>query len=429
VHSQLTFALSGDDCKAVVLQHCSTRLLLYNFLTTPLQTNIRQHHLKRATAAMLAGNSSTTISAPSKHDTAKKWLHNRLWKPASRQFLRSDGDGGVRGKFSVERPQTAPSSGREAPNTVPPVPQIPIMELPSPRLAVYPPARPPRPDSGMIRDVNAWLDASSNAPPPQLMSGLPYWRSTSTLAPTTAPGMQFAIPIVREPEPSRPLTPSGQQMKSMCRRGAKKVQAKMPSLLRTTSQRAAACKHVNRRSASMPLLAIAYEQTRQAAPPKNLTRSRSSLLASARTSGSKSPTEEQALLSTGQPSGELPVLGSTRMGVAFSGGERRTDRRRNATLRQMTRSGESTRPSTAGAYLSQDGSMNDLSLSEVPTYSSGPAPPSYCSRTVSVRTTSSFGCVDGISASQRQISQQRAAMRNRGVRGRVRELRKIFQGE
>ena len=244
---------------------------------------------------MLAATSSHTLSAPSKHDTAKKWLQRRLWKPASRQLLRADGDGSVKRKLSLKRPRTAPNSGRDTPNEVHPVPQIPInIELPSPRLAIHPPPRPPRPDSGVIRDVNAWLDASMSVPPPPLMGGLPYWRSASVVPSITSTDVQYAIPIVRAPGSSRPLAPSSQQVKSFCRR-AKKMQAKMPSLLRTTSQRIIARKQINRRSNSMPLLAIPYEQTQQAAPPKLLMRSRSFLLSSTRTSLSKTHTETKRL--------------------------------------------------------------------------------------------------------------------------------------
>ncbi|KAF3049024.1 hypothetical protein E8E11_006082 [Didymella keratinophila] len=378
---------------------------------------------------MLAATSNNTLPQPSKHDTARKWLHKRLWKSASRQLLRTDDVGGLKRKFSLKRPQTAPASGRVTPEPIPPMPQIPInIELPSPRLAIHPPPRPPRPDSGVMRDVNAWLDASMNSPTPPLMDGLPYWRSASAIPTTHSADMQYAIPIVQEPGPTRPLTPSGQQMKSYCRRGAKKVQAKMPALLRTASQRVVSRKQMNRRSNSMPLLAMPYEQTQQGPPPKILTRSRSFLLASARMSISKTPTEEQGLL--GHASLDLPVLGSTQTSIAYTREiERPGERRRYGLLRHTNKSGESTRPSTAGGHLSRDESLGNLSLSEAPTYSSGRPPPSYRSRTASIMTTSSFGCVDGMSPAQRQISQQRAAMRSRGVRGRVKELRKRFQQE
>ncbi|KAJ4371778.1 hypothetical protein N0V86_008332 [Didymella sp. IMI 355093] len=376
---------------------------------------------------MLVATSKDTLPQ-SKDDTPKRWLHKRLWKPASRQLLGSDNDGGLRRKLSLKRPQTAPTSGRVTPEAIPAVPQIPInIELPSPRLAIHPPPRPPRPDSGVMRDVDAWLDASMSSPPPPLMSGLPYWRSASAVPMTHCTGMQYAVPIVQEPGPSRATTPSGQQVRLYCRRGAKKVQAKMPSLLRTASQCVVGRTQLNRRSNSMPLISIPYEQTQQGPPPKILTRSRSFLLASARTSMSKTPTEEQALL--GHASFDLPVLGSTRTSIAYSGIERSGERGRYGLPRHSTKSGESTRPSTTGGHVSRDASLGDLSLSEVPTYSSGRPPPSYRSRTASMVTTSSFGCIDGMSAVQRQISQQRAAMRSRGVRGRVKELRRRFQNE
>ena len=382
---------------------------------------------KDVTATMLAATSNNTLLTSSKHDTAKKWLHKRLWKPASRQLLRNNGDSGMARKLSLRQPQTAPTSGRVTPETTPPVPQIPInIELPSPRLVIHPPPRPTRPDSGVIRDVNAWLDASMSAPPPPLMGGLPYWRSASSLSTTTSTDMQYATPIVRAPSFSRPLTPSSQQVKSFCHR-AKKIHAKMPSLLRTTSQRIVAREQITRSSKSMPLLAIPYEQTQQAALPKMVTQSRSFLLASTRTSMSKTPTEAQGLLSTEKHSFHLALLGSTHTSVAYSGMEGLGGGRTNALLRQTVRSAESTRPLTAGAHLSRDDSMGDLS--EAPTYSSGRPPPSYRSQTASIMTTSSFGCVDGMSPAQRQISQQRAAMRTRGMRGRVRELHKRFQNE
>lgn len=377
---------------------------------------------------MPATSSNNSFPAPSKHDAAKKWLHKRLWKPASRQLLRGDDNGGVKRKPSLKRPQTAPTDQRTIPDAVPPVPQIPInFALPSPRLVIDPPPRPPRPDTGVIRDVNAWLDASTNVPPPPLMGGLPYWRLVSSDPAASSAGMQYATPIALEPGLDRPLTPSSQQVKSMCRRGAKKVQAKMPFLLRSTSQRIAARKQINRRSNSMPLLAVPYEQTRQASSPRPLTRSRSLLHASPQIPISSTPMDEQPL-AAGQHSIDIPIVGSTRTRVTCGSYEGHANRRMHPRFRRNTRSGENTRPSTAGAHLSRDESV-DLSMSEAPTYSSGPPPPSYRSRTASVMTSSSFGCVDGISRAQRHVPQQQAAMRSRGVRGRVKELRKIFQNE
>src|SRR5690242_18469206 len=142
---------------------------------------------------MLAATSDKSVPAPSKHETARKWLHKRLWKPASRQLLRGDDTGRVKRILLPKRPQTAPTNQRDNQDAVPPIPQLPInMALPSPRLAILPPPRPPRPDSGVIRDVNAWLDASTIVPPPPLMGGLTYWRLKSTDPTTSSSGMQYA---------------------------------------------------------------------------------------------------------------------------------------------------------------------------------------------------------------------------------------------
>jgi hypothetical protein len=373
---------------------------------------------------MITATTHNSYPAPnSKPSVAKKWLQRRLWKPASRQVLQTEGDGGLKRKLSLKRPRTAPSSETTTSKETLPVPQIPInMDMPSPRLALCPPPRPPRPDSGVIRDVNAWLDASMSMPSPPLMDGISYWRSASDVPSTTSSDVQYAIPIVREPGLGRPPTPSSQQVKSFCRR-AKKVQVRMPSLLRSTSQHNVARKETNRRSDSMPLLGIPYGQTQQAAPPGMLTRSRS-LYPRMRTLVSETSNEAQRLLSAGQDSVELVSVRGMPTSTAYSRAETHGEQRTKALPRQTTKSRESTRPWTAGAPARREDSMGELS--DAPTYFSGRPPPSYRSRTASMATKSSFGCVDGMSPAQRQISQQRAAMKTRGVRGMVRVLQRRF---
>jgi hypothetical protein len=375
---------------------------------------------------MLAATNNDTLPT-SRHGTTKKWLIKRPWKPASRQLLRSEGSEGIKRKLSLKRPQTAPANQPSTSEDIHLVPQIPInIGLPSTRLAIQPPPRPPRPNTAVMRDVNAWLDSSGSVSPQPIMGGLSYWRSASAVPIAASTSMQYAVPIVRESSLSRPATPPYQHMKSICRRGAKRVQAKIPPLLRTTSQRVATHPQNNRHSNSMPFISIPYEQTIQRASPKLMTRSKSFLLGSARTSSSKASTEGQELLTPGRSSLDLPVLGSTRTSAAYNGTERRRVRER---LGRGVSCGECSRPTNSGTRL--DESIGDLTISEAPTYSSGIPPPSYRSRsrTASIVTTSSFGCVDGMSLAQRQISvqQQRAAMKNRGVRGRVKELRKLFE--
>lgn len=378
---------------------------------------------------MLAETSSNTLLR-SKHDTAKKWLQKRLWKPPSRQRLRIEEGSSVKENDSLKRPQTAPISGGATPNEVPPVPRIPVnIEMISPRLAIQPPPRPARPDSGVVRDVNAWLDASLSALPPPLMGGLQYWRSVSEIPAIAPTSMQYAVPIVQEPDTRRPAKPSSEHAKSICRRGAKRVQAKMPSLLRIASQRVVERKQLNRRSNSMPLLAATYEHAAQCTSPKVLTRSKSFLLTSNLNSTPKTPSQDHDALFTSQHHLESTLLSSTRTSATGSGVAGHLDRRTSVVTRQRRRQGDATRPWMSGAYLGQDESLGDLSLSEAPTYSSGRPPPSYRSRTTSIMTTSSFGCVDGMSPAQRQTSQQRAVMKSRGMRSRVKELRKRFQGD
>ena len=375
---------------------------------------------------MLTATNNDTLTT-SRHGTAKKWLNKRLWKPPSRQLLRSECSEGIKRKLSLKRPQTAPASKSTTPEDIPLVPQIPInIERPSTRLAMQPPPRPPRPNTAVMRDVNAWLDSSGSVSPQPIMGGLSYWRSASAVPIPASTNVQYAVPIVRKSSSSRSATPPYQQMKSICRRGAKRVQAKIPPLLRTTSQRVATDPQNDGHSESMPIISIPYEQTLQGASPKLMTRSRSFLLASARTSSSKASTEGQELLTPGRASLDLPVLGSTRTSAAYNGFKGRRVRQR---FGQARRCGESSRPTNSGTHLEE--SIGDLSLSEAPTYSTGLPPPSYRSRsrTASIGTTSSFGCVDGMSPAQRQISvqQQREALKNRSMRGRVKELRKMFE--
>ncbi|KAG9197110.1 hypothetical protein G6514_002275 [Epicoccum nigrum] len=371
----------------------------------------------------VAARSDTLLT--SRHEQAKKWLNKRLRKPASRQLLRSESSEGIKRKLSLKRPQTAPASNSTTPEEIPLVPQILIdMGPPSTQLAIQPPPRPPRPNTAVMRDVNAWLDSSGSVSPQPIMGGLSYWRSASAVPIAATSSMQYAVPIVRESSSSRSATPPRRQMKSLCRRRAKRVQAKLPPLLRTTSQRVATHPQNSGHSNSMPFISIAYEQTIRRASPKLMTRSKSFLLGSARKSSPKASTEEQELLTLDQSSPDVPVLGSTRVGATYNGIERGRVRETSGQAGRC-----SSRPTNSGTHL--DESMGDLTLSEAPTYSSGLPPPSYRSRsrTASIVTTSSFGCVDGMSPAQRQISvqQQRVAMKNRGMRGRVKELRKLFE--
>ncbi|RMZ68388.1 hypothetical protein GMOD_00010023 [Pyrenophora seminiperda CCB06] len=368
----------------------------------------------------------TVSAANSKHGTAKKWLQRHLRKVTSRQALRGCGEnGGIQRKGSLQRPRTAPSPGEvTSSNDTPDVALASIeFERVSPRPPVLPPLRPARPDSSVIRDVNAWLDASMSTSSPPIMGGISYWRAATKPGVKDSAVAQHAIPLIRAPELDRPSTASSHHGKSL-RRCAKKVHDQMPSLLRTRSQRQTKWKQGKRQSASMPLLGISYEDIHQDTAALSITRSSSLVRPETQSSTRQTSTYTNALLSVSRPSGEhLPSRQGTPGGTRFGDTDSILERRLNTMFLRIARSAESTRPSTAAAGLVREDSMGELS--DAPTYFSGPPPPSYRSRPESLLTTSSFGCIDGMNPAQRQMSQQRAALQ-RGMKCKLKRFAQTF---
>jgi hypothetical protein len=410
-------------------------LLTFASLATPLPPCINQGTITSPaappeTANMTAPTTKNTLSASSsKHETAKQWLQRCLRKQPSVQANKDAGDGGLRDRLYVQRPRTAPSTGKvtetSAESVTPAIPTAPVdIPLPVHTPSIQPPSRPTRPDSGVMRDVNAWLDASMSEPSPPLMAGLTYWRTTTGPNAKDSASMQHAIPIVRKQHISRPSTSHGQPNRP-ARRRAKKIGVQVPYLARNKSNRDATRKIVNRRSNSVPVLALPYESTQPGAPPALLTRSRSFLSAAARdaahpetkhNSGHSydAPLVEQSHSRYGSPASTS---------LRTSEGTNSIEQRVHAFFVRSSRSGDSTRSSGAAARITRENSMGDMS--EAPTYSSGPLPPSYRSRTASILTTSSFGCIDGMNAEQRQISQQRAAFQ-RTMKGKLKRIAQNF---
>lgn len=368
-------------------------------------------------------NDKAFSASGGKHETAKQWLQRRLRKLPSIQPGNDHDHGGLRGTASIQRPNTAPSSGtveRVDPlSAIPPTPIIIRRDRRSP--CIQHPLPPSRPISGVTRDINAWLDASSTPSPP-LMGGVSYWRMATAANVKNPVGIQHATPIVPEYEAGR-STSHSQRAKSF-RRRAKKIQVQMPLLARTKSLRQASRKQVNRRSTSVPVLTVPYEETREGTPPMLMTRRRSIVNPTMRIVPANSPMVPRARLPSDELHLEQPRF---RQGSASSmrtsEGEGSIDHRRNALLGRSTRSADSTRPSTAAAYIHREDSMGNLS--DAPTYFTGPPPPSYHSRPASMLTTSSFGCIDGMNPAQRQISQQRAALQ-RGVKGKLKRFAQNF---
>ncbi|KAE8825106.1 hypothetical protein HRS9122_10205 [Pyrenophora teres f. teres] len=376
---------------------------------------------------MTATTTEYTVSAANyKHGTAKKWLQRHLRKVASRQALKGGGkDAGTQRKASLKRPRTAPSTGAVPVSNDTPYEALASIEIEqvSPRPPVLPPLRPARPDSSVIRDVNAWLDASMNTPSPPLMGGISYWRAATKPGVKDSAVAQHAIPLIRAPGAERPSTASSQHGKSL-RRCAKKVQDQMPSLLRTKSQRQVGRKQGNRQSASMPLLGISHENIRANTASFVMARSSSLVRPETRPSTRQTSTYTNALLSVNPRSCEhLPSRQGTPGGTRVGDSDGVLERRLNTMFLRTARSAESTRPSTAAAGLTREDSMGDLS--DAPTYFSEPPPPSYRSRPESLLTTSSFGCIDGMNPAQRQMSQQRAALQ-RGMKCKLKRFAQTF---
>ncbi|KAF2472452.1 uncharacterized protein BDR25DRAFT_333294 [Lindgomyces ingoldianus] len=351
-----------------------------------------------------------------KQETTKNWLARHLLAPVSKQEKDSDNEEMTMMEF-LDRPSTAPPAGI----TRLPVEFTTTLEPPLARPLNKPPPRPPRPDSGVIRDVNAWLDASMIKPAPPLMAGIPYWREGSITDVGPSADVRFAMPIIRAPETERPETSHSHHIKSFCRR-ARKMNVRMPSLLRTKSHRVIVTqqKQATRHSTSMPRLS-SPDQTTDARIPRPLNRSKSLMHIIQRSRAASPAPTSSGWLGVGQrqlltPSPQTSGLASVR----FREQESSMERRVHAVFGQVARTGTTGRPSTSGNQIPREDSMGNLS--DAPTYFSGIPPPSYRSHAASIRTTSSFGCIDGMNVERRQLSQQRAVQRSRGVKGKLKKF-------
>ncbi|KAL5404678.1 hypothetical protein PMIN04_012541 [Paraphaeosphaeria minitans] len=279
----------------------------------------------------------------------------------------------------------------------------------------------PRPGPDVLHDVDAWLATSKPSSP--LMGGLSYWKEGNPADAEEAANVQYAIPIIQEPS-EETLSPShSQQFKSLCRRA--KMQVRMPSLRRVKPPRAIE-EDTNARSESAPFLAVPYEQTQPGEVPYFATRlTAAHPIVRPSTAGAASPRMEVVIDRRLFPNIGLPLprdsLGSVHLRELECEMER-------LALGQSSLTGSTLRPGAlSAAHLPREDSMG--SFSSAPTYFSGMPPPSYksrpaSSRPVSILTTSSFGCIDGMNPEQRQLSQRRAAQKQRSMKGRLRKLAK-----
>jgi hypothetical protein len=351
-----------------------------------------------------------------KQETSKNWMTRRLGRTVTRQ---GDEEQELTVKtsrqVSLRRPQTAPSVPTRRP-TVFTATLNPTLTRPT----INPPPRPPRPHSVVIREVNAWLDASTIKPAPTLMAGLPYWREGPFTGSGPTADVRFAVPIIQQPEIERSTTSHSLQIKSFCRR-AKRLQVRMPTLLRTKSQQVSVVQQqkLNRRSTSM---LMPQPNDRPVVPtPGFIVRSRSLTYTTPQLTVTTASLHNEEWLGSGQRHPIYQPRGFGSPGtVRFNELQPHTERRVHGVFEHSTRTLDTMCPSTASTYITREASMGNLS--DAPTYFSGQPPPSYRSRAASLVTTSSFGCIDGMRYERRKLSQADAAHRSRGMKGKIKRL-------
>ena len=376
-------------------------------------------------------SSSTPNFLAPKQEPARRWLTRHL----SRPHLRKDQDIGE-GEIvkmirqmptrpptppPALRPSTATSPGCAADDEyLPPIPSIPLDFQRLMTLQEHnSPPRPGRPDPAVLQDVGAWLDASKSSAP--LMGGLSYWREGDPADTTLGPKVQYAIPIIQEPDCQEPPASHGQQLVSFCRRAKKQV--RMPQLRQMKSSQV--LEAGSERSVPGPVVGIPYDETEWGDAPVILTRKVATpSITYPSTAGDSKPTDSpdgplispDACSPVRNKSIAPPEVLDQKLHTAHLGGNKDKT------------SDECPLSEAAAVQLPRGDSMGSLG-SSAPTYFSGVPPPSYksrppSSRPASILTVSSFGCIDGMNAEYRQLSQQRAAEKQRSVKGRLKKLAK-----
>lgn len=381
------------------------------------------------TLNMAVTNNDTTVSVANKgYGRAREWLQQRIHKVVSRKTLKhTKEDTHIQHKASLKRPSTALAFGIASTldgASLKLTASIDTKQSSSRPLILLPPIRPLRPESSVIRDVTTWLEASTITPSPPLMSGVSYWREAAVLGLQDSAVAQHAVPLSVASRTSRPSKATKKQTRHF-QRSAIKAQVRMPSLLRTKPQhpKALGRNRTNRQSTSLPPFAISYESVREGVAPVLMKQAQPSLTPLIPPSSRHASMRGGGSLVDHLPHEHSPTQSNKSTGTRFGSTESDSQRRTNKLSMYTARGANDTRPSTAAVGLFREGSMGGMS--DAPTYSSGPPPPSYRSRPESTLTTSSFGCVDGMNPAQRQNSQQRAALQ-RGMRCRLKRLAQSF---
>ncbi|KAF2271547.1 uncharacterized protein EI97DRAFT_471103 [Westerdykella ornata] len=343
-------------------------------------------------------------------ESSGNWFSRRLRKPSAKQGREAEGIC-VRTEIELERPKTAPSTGTKdwayATTDVPPLPRP---------LGKPPPL--PRPESGVIRDVNAWLDASTIQPAPRIMGGIPYWREGGLVHTVPRSDVRYAFDI----RPARPTT-HGQQFKSFCRR-AGKMQVRMPTLPRSQRNTLAQRKQLNRGSNTVPSLPPLPPSPVEAKPKipeqKRPFRSKSLMELKKLFTPETSPDHGGSTLKMQvKPRDQNPAPAPQMRSSAssrFDNQEALMERRVNAVF------GRTRAASHVGTMRSMNSRRGESVMSDAPTYSTGVPPPSYHSRAESIRSTSSFGCVDAMRETREHNSRGQTVPRNGGMREKFKKI-------
>ena len=327
---------------------------------------------------------------------AKRWHAIELFKPASHQAKRvTIREGEQQKKLSnILAPSAQESVG---PAEIP----SPTSVTPLTQTNGSAPPRPARPSSTIIRDVHAWLDATVIRSPPGIMGGIPHWRDSSTFSSNPSPSdVQYAVPIVNH---SRIESDgSGTSSESHRRHRIRSIACSPPKV------------HVRIRS--MPLLpSQRHERNTSSSAPKHCSKSLMILLSCSAIP--EWPTAD-ALEVVAVQANRRNILKSTcRWGWMKNLWVSHEDElvlvaQTSVSHEQLPGADESLR--APNSSMIHDDSMGNLS--EVPTYYSGAPPPSYRAHAASIRSMSSFGCVDGLRSldgTRRQGSSRRRGMKRK----------------
>ena len=324
---------------------------------------------------------------------------------------------------STGRPSTAPcSSSTTKDESIPPLPLMPpeFHHLLN-RQKLDSPLRPSTPNSMVTPKIDVWLDSSK--PLPALMGGLSYWKEGDHTTIDRVTNVQYAIPIIQEPDCQKSSTSHGEQLKSFYRRAKKQV--RMPSFRQLKPSHTSEAND-DERSESIPTLSIPYELMEPGGSPMCIARKEATnALMRPSTAVSTTP----VILPNGQAvmaSADSPLRRNSLSGIQFL--EMDFEMGQLVLDHSSLSDSNPRRGALAAAHLPREDSMGSFG-SSAPTYASGVPPPSYksrpaSSRPVSILTVSSFGCIDGMNAEYRQLSQKKAAEKQRTMKGRLKKLAK-----